>query len=193
MKSGRESRGGGWCVCVCGGGGQPFFISPTRTALHTISIGLQNSFCESHKWRPVSWKAPRALNARWAVPVYLVFEDENSNESNEKSVKQKIALKKTNRTNIIATNLVSEQLKRRLDTRTVVKIHMKSCFWFQSVAYQKRIEQLLSTFAHYESNNNTVNRLDEYLTLKTLTDKITSKSIVRILLLRHWKQNTFHL
>ena len=35
-----------------------------------------------------------------------VFEDEKPKASDEKSVKRKIALKKTNRTNIIATNFV---------------------------------------------------------------------------------------
>ena len=35
--------------CLMGEGGQPL-----RTALHTISISLQNSFCESHTWRLVS-------------------------------------------------------------------------------------------------------------------------------------------
>ena len=48
------------------------------------------------------------LNVRWALPV---FKDEKSNGSDEKSVKRKIALKKTNRINIIATNFVGEQLK----------------------------------------------------------------------------------
>ena len=38
-----------------------------------------------------SWKALRALNARWALPVYPVFEDEKSKASDEKSVKWKIA------------------------------------------------------------------------------------------------------
>ena len=57
-----------------------------------------------------SWKAPRALNARWVLPVYPVFEDEKSKASDEKSVKRKIALKKTDKTNIIATNFVWEQL-----------------------------------------------------------------------------------
>ena len=38
-----------------------------------------------------SWKALRALNARWALPVYPVFEDEKSKASDEKSVKRKIA------------------------------------------------------------------------------------------------------
>ena len=37
-----------------------------------------------------SWKALRALNARWALPVYPVFEDEKSKASDEKSVKRKI-------------------------------------------------------------------------------------------------------
>ena len=36
-------------------------------------------------------KALRALNARWALPVYPVFVDENSKESDEKLVKRKIA------------------------------------------------------------------------------------------------------
>ena len=55
-----------------------------------------------------SWKVLRALNARWALPIYPVFEDEKSKASDEKSVKRKIALKKTDRTNIIATNFVWE-------------------------------------------------------------------------------------
>ena len=38
-----------------------------------------------------SWNALRALNARWAVPVYPVFEQEKSKASDEKSVKRKIA------------------------------------------------------------------------------------------------------
>ena len=53
-----------------------------------------------------SLKALRALNARWALPVYPVFKDEKSKASDEKSVKRKIAKKKTDRTNIIATNFV---------------------------------------------------------------------------------------
>ena len=39
-----------------------------------------------------SWKkAQRAFNADWALLVNLVFEDEKSNASDEKSVKRKIA------------------------------------------------------------------------------------------------------
>ena len=41
-----------------------------------------------------SWKSLGALNARWALPVYPVFEDEKSTASDEKLVKRKIALKK---------------------------------------------------------------------------------------------------
>ena len=58
-----------------------------------------------------SWKALRALNARWALPVYPVFEDlkrQTKNRSSEKS-------HKTDRTNIIATNFVWEQLIRIRD------------------------------------------------------------------------------
>ena len=42
-----EVRGGltwGW------GGGVGDGIEPLRTTLHTISISLQNSFCETHTW-----------------------------------------------------------------------------------------------------------------------------------------------
>ena len=46
------------------------------------------------------------LNVRWALPVYPVFKDEKSNGSDEKSVKRKIALKKTDRTNIIAAKFI---------------------------------------------------------------------------------------
>ena len=36
------------------GGGVVEGVQPQRIALHTISIGLQNSFCESHSWRLLS-------------------------------------------------------------------------------------------------------------------------------------------
>ena len=38
-----------------------------------------------------STKALRALNARWALPAYPVFEDEKSNGSDDNPVKRKIA------------------------------------------------------------------------------------------------------
>ena len=63
---------------------------PLGTALHTINISIQHSFCESHTWRLVSRKNLRQLNSCWALPVYPIFEDEKSNGSEEKSVKRKI-------------------------------------------------------------------------------------------------------
>ena len=62
-----------------------------------------------------SWKALRALNTHLALPVYPVFEDEKSKASDEISVKRKIALKKTDSTNIIAANFVWEQLMSDID------------------------------------------------------------------------------
>ena len=53
-----------------------------------------------------SRKTLRALYSRGALPVYPVFEDKKSKASDEKSVKRKIAQKKTDRTNIIATNFI---------------------------------------------------------------------------------------
>ena len=53
------------------------------------------------------------FNARLALPVHPVFTYKKSNGSDEKSVKQKMVLKKTNKTNIIATNFVWEQLNKK--------------------------------------------------------------------------------
>ena len=39
------------------------------------------------------WKALGALNARWALTVYPVFEDQKLNGPDEKSAKPKIVLK----------------------------------------------------------------------------------------------------
>ena len=39
-------------------------------------------------------KDPRKLNAHWALPVYPVFKDDNSNGSDKKSVERKIAEKR---------------------------------------------------------------------------------------------------
>ena len=66
-----------------------------------------------------SWGALRALNARLAPPVYPVFEDEKSKTSDEKPAKRKIALKKTDRTKLIATNFVWEQLKSKFQCEEV--------------------------------------------------------------------------
>ena len=54
-----------------------------------------------------SRKPPRALHAHWALPVYPAFKDEKWNRWNQKLVNRKIASKKTDRTNIIATNFES--------------------------------------------------------------------------------------
>ena len=54
----------------------------------------------------MSSKALRALNAHCAPPLYPVLDEDKSNGSDEKSAKRKIALKTTDRTNIIATNFV---------------------------------------------------------------------------------------
>ena len=53
-----------------------------------------------------------ALNDHWALPAYPIFEDKKSNGADQKSVMasdqkmadQKMASKKTDMTNIIATN-----------------------------------------------------------------------------------------
>ena len=80
-------REGAWCgrgvkwEVVCDGRGQTL-----RIALHTMNTRLQNSLCESHTWRLMSWKAIRELNALWALPVYTIFEDEKSKWSDEKLV-----------------------------------------------------------------------------------------------------------
>ena len=71
---------------------------PLRTALHTIIISLQDRFCELDTLSLVIWMALRAL-----MPAERVFEDEKSDGSDENSIKRKISLKKTDRTNLIAT------------------------------------------------------------------------------------------
>ena len=53
-----------------------------------------------------SGKALRALNARWALPVYPVFEDGKFKSVRRKFGQAKNRIKKTDRTNIIATNFV---------------------------------------------------------------------------------------
>ena len=71
------------------GGQQWGCLQPLRTALHTVSVSLPKQFELKQ-----SSQAVRALNARWALPVYPVFEDEKSKASDEKLVKRKIALKR---------------------------------------------------------------------------------------------------
>ena len=90
-----------------------------KNDLFTISFGLQGSFITLSTWRTTKrHKGPlMKLNACWRLTVYPVFKDEKSNESDEKSVKQKNGIKMNNRTNIIATNFVWEQLTSRTNTK----------------------------------------------------------------------------
>ena len=82
-------------------------FQPLRTALHTIIVSLQNSFCELHIWGLVSSKALRAMNAHWALPVHPVFVGQRTNGS--ENIGQKNS-KKAGRTNITARDFVGEQL-----------------------------------------------------------------------------------
>ena len=61
------------CVCVGGGGGGLTRGQLLRSALHAISVSLQNSFCWSYTWRLVSEKAQRKLNSHWVLPVYPIW------------------------------------------------------------------------------------------------------------------------
>ena len=63
-----------------------------RTALYTMSIRLQYSFCESNNWRLVSWKALRDLmpSGRYLFILFLRTQSQMSqmkNRSSEKSHK----------------------------------------------------------------------------------------------------------
>ena len=48
------------------------------------------------------------------LPVYPVFEDEKSKASDEKLVKQKTAIQKTDRTNKIAANFVCKSKSQKI-------------------------------------------------------------------------------
>ena len=70
----------------------------------------------------MKWRALGALNARWALPVYPVFQDEKSNGSDKnRSSEKSIKRKKTDRTNMIATNFVWEQLITDRQKRVCIK------------------------------------------------------------------------
>ena len=92
-------EGAGWCGRgVSWGEGVWYGWSNSKSRPSHLEYRSQTSFCESHHWRIMSWRALtlRELNALWALPVHPVFEDEKSSASDEKS---KI---KNHRTNIIA-------------------------------------------------------------------------------------------
>ena len=80
-----QQRGGGVGATV--GGGSTVGVSSTsknRPSHHKFKSPKQFELKQS-------WKALRALNAHWAVPVYPVFRDEKSKASDKKLVKRKIA------------------------------------------------------------------------------------------------------
>ena len=79
---------------VDGGGG---FVKLSRTAFHTMTLSVTSKqfWLNCILERLFRRKALRQFFDLRALPVYPVFEDEKSNESDEKSVKPKIALKKT--------------------------------------------------------------------------------------------------
>ena len=69
-----------------GGGGSAVGVSTSKNRPSQLKYKSPKQFELKQ-----SWKALKAINARWALPVYPVFEDEKSKVSDEKSVKRKIA------------------------------------------------------------------------------------------------------
>ena len=63
-----------------------------------LGVSSTSKNCPSHHKdkspKRFELKGSKALNARWALPVYLFFEDEKSKASDEKPVKRKIAQKR---------------------------------------------------------------------------------------------------
>ena len=88
------ARNGGGVNCADGGSG--------GGGGSTVEGSSTSKNCPSHrKYKSPkqfemqqSWKALRALNARWALPFYPVFVDEKSKASDKKSAKRKIAPKR---------------------------------------------------------------------------------------------------
>ena len=75
----------------------------------------------------MSGNALRALNAHWALPFYPIFEEQKSNGSSKKLVKQNFALKKTDRGKIIATIFVCEQLTNKLSKEKRMNFRYDKC------------------------------------------------------------------
>ena len=123
-RNGARGGGGGglpsayWGHQRCGGnsagmwGQQWRGLQPLRTSLHAISISPKQFELKQ------SWKALRALNARWALPVYPVFEDEKSKTSYEKSVKTKIAERPTGYTSFESNQKVTLKVEECSRTET---------------------------------------------------------------------------
>ena len=110
LGGGGQKRGGGGGGANSGGGGSTkgggVSTSKNRPSHHKYKYKSPRQFELKQ-----TWKALRAHNARWALPVYPVFEDEKSKGVRRKIGQAKNRIKKTDRTNIIATNFVWEQLK----------------------------------------------------------------------------------
>ena len=94
------SWGGGGVQQLGGGGNSKVGGQKWRGA--TVGVSSTSKNAPSHHMYKSpkqfelkqSWKALRALNALWSLPVYPVYEDEKSRASDEKSVKRKIAWKR---------------------------------------------------------------------------------------------------
>ena len=82
-------------------------VGPLRkTDLHTTSISLQNSFCESHTWRLVRLKALREHNTPLGAACLFRFRGRKFKWVRRKFGQAKNRTKQTNMTKIIATNFV---------------------------------------------------------------------------------------
>ena len=91
LGGGGQKRGGGGVEPIVGVGGSTkggggVSTSKNRPSHHKYKYKSPRQFELKQ-----TWKALRAHNARWALPVYPVFEDEKSKASDEKLVKRKIA------------------------------------------------------------------------------------------------------
>ena len=80
----RPERCAGVGIGGIGIGGQLLQILRTSSH-HKYKSPKQLTICELHPWRLVSWKDLRELKARWALPVYPVFDDKKSNETKNRS------------------------------------------------------------------------------------------------------------
>ena len=93
------------------GGGEQCRASTVEGSSTSKNRSSQHKYKSPKQWVETvkqSWKALGAVNARWALPVYPVFEVEKSKPSSEK------LHKKTDRTYVIAKNFIWEQLKKIL-------------------------------------------------------------------------------
>ena len=101
---GWQQLGGGQQRCGGDRGSTMGCLQPLRTALHTISISLQNN---------LSWNRAETIKEH-LIPagryLFIPFLRTNSQKLQTKNRQTKNRIKKIDRTNIIATNFVWEQL-----------------------------------------------------------------------------------